>query len=382
MSSENPLSLPQPAVASPALENAVRRYFELSQNGKPRDLLPLIHPSDITEMHAQLIKAVEIAEPLGEAEGLLRAVGAQSLDGLKAMVSADVFSSYMENSMIRALRVGPEIEQLLEKMMQSFTINEVTSRPAGRNAAPAAKVRYSYIAELGEHGGSQRVGNEFEMTEEDSQWLVRLRPSMKVFGLRMQNLIGGFLSRAARDKPVSVTQPDTELEKFSITGYRRISDSQVILEPRFSSGRDFSGGLAAVRVLSMWGYIKPDGNWAMRPRFSDARDFDAGLAAVAVESADGSKHWGFIDQAGHTVVAFQYESAKSVSEGLAAVKKDGRWGYIEPTGTLVISHRFTTADDFEGGMAEVEWENNDGEKHSGIIDKAGNEIDGDGDDKN
>ena len=30
-----------------------------------------------------------------------------------------------------------------------------------------------------------------------------------------------------------------------------------------------------------WGYVKPDGSWAMEPRFTRARSFTDGLAAVS-----------------------------------------------------------------------------------------------------
>lgn len=30
-----------------------------------------------------------------------------------------------------------------------------------------------------------------------------------------------------------------------------------------------------------WGYLKPDGNWAMEPKFTKARTFTDGLAAVS-----------------------------------------------------------------------------------------------------
>src|SRR5882762_8075332 len=42
--------------------------------------------------------------------------------------------------------------------------------------------------------------------------------------------------------------------------------------------------------------------------------------------------WGFIDNRGKAVIAPRFEAALPYSEGLAAVKREGRWGYIDRNG--------------------------------------------------
>ena len=49
----------------------------------------------------------------------------------------------------------------------------------------------------------------------------------------------------------------------------------------------------------------------------------------------------------------QYEDADSFSEGLAAVKKDGKWGYIDETGKTVIPFEYDYAFPFSEGLAVV-----------------------------
>src|SRR5256885_2208062 len=46
---------------------------------------------------------------------------------------------------------------------------------------------------------------------------------------------------------------------------------------------------------------------------------------------DGSG-WGFIDSRGKNAIAPRFESVLPFSEGLAAVKREGRWGYIDRKG--------------------------------------------------
>ncbi|MDJ0515966.1 MAG: WG repeat-containing protein [Trichodesmium sp. MO_231.B1] len=45
--------------------------------------------------------------------------------------------------------------------------------------------------------------------------------------------------------------------------------------------------------------------------------------------------------------------SSSFSEGLAAVKKDGKWGYIDKTGKIVIPYQFDDAYGFQQGLAKV-----------------------------
>jgi hypothetical protein len=64
--------------------------------------------------------------------------------------------------------------------------------------------------------------------------------------------------------------------------------------------------------------------------------------------------WGFIDNRGKTVIVPHFEAALPFSEGLAAVKREGRWGYIDRTGSEVIPIRYRTAQSFRNGVAIVD----------------------------
>ena len=53
------------------------------------------------------------------------------------------------------------------------------------------------------------------------------------------------------------------------------------------------------------------------------------------------------------ILPARYEQASAFSEGLAAVRIDGRFGYIDSRGEIVITPRFDRAGDFTHGLAEV-----------------------------
>ena len=53
------------------------------------------------------------------------------------------------------------------------------------------------------------------------------------------------------------------------------------------------------------------------------------------------------------VIAPRFEQAMPFSEGLAAVRLDGRVGYIDRSGTMVIAPQFDLAGEFYQGLAEI-----------------------------
>jgi WG containing repeat len=62
----------------------------------------------------------------------------------------------------------------------------------------------------------------------------------------------------------------------------------------------------------------------------------------------------YIDASGRIRIRLEPgQSARSFSEGLAAVSVNGRWGYINPGGTFVIQPQFGWAEDFSEGLALV-----------------------------
>jgi len=61
----------------------------------------------------------------------------------------------------------------------------------------------------------------------------------------------------------------------------------------------------------------------------------------------------YVDINGNTILPGPFEGAKSFSEGLAAVKKDGKWGYINRDGEYEISPQFSDAGSFSEGLADI-----------------------------
>lgn len=79
-------------------------------------------------------------------------------------------------------------------------------------------------------------------------------------------------------------------------------------------------------------YIDIEGNEIPQCHYEDAKDFSEGLAAVR---KDGK--YGFINTKGEVVIPFNYSDADCFGDSLAAVCKDGKWGYINREGIEIIS---------------------------------------------
>lgn len=130
-----------------------------------------------------------------------------------------------------------------------------------------------------------------------------------------------------------------------------------MVEPQFEAGREFSEGLAAVRVGRQWGYLGESGKVVIEPAYPVVSDFSEGLAFVLLAGeANQNVRIGFIDRKGRMTIAAQYwmprdPSSFGFSEGLCAMSGVGGYGYIDPKGAWVIEPQFGDALAFSEGLA-------------------------------
>ena len=75
------------------------------------------------------------------------------------------------------------------------------------------------------------------------------------------------------------------------------------------------------------------------------------LLPAAALAAEDKPERGVLTYSEH--IKPQYEEALLFSEGLAAVKKNGKWGYIDETGKVVIPFQYDQAYTFNEGKAVV-----------------------------
>lgn len=78
-----------------------------------------------------------------------------------------------------------------------------------------------------------------------------------------------------------------------ITGNGKIAIPNI-----YSDAREFSEGLAAVKLGSKWGYINTRGKIIIEPRFHQAENFEKRRARIQLEDGGG---WGYINRKGRLI---------------------------------------------------------------------------------
>lgn len=119
---------------------------------------------------------------------------------------------------------------------------------------------------------------------------------------------------------------------------------------------DFNDGLARVRVGDRWGYVDRRFQLVIQPVYEEARDFTNGVAAVKVTVGEGVKEgeqWGYVDKAGRWSIQPRFEAADDLDDVLAMVREGGRWGYVNRTGSTGYAARWADARPFFRGLARV-----------------------------
>ena len=95
-------------------------------------------------------------------------------------------------------------------------------------------------------------------------------------------------------------------------------------------------------------FVDTKGTFVIPPGFESARDFSEGVAAVRQQG-----RWGFVDKVGAFAIGTRFEQVHSFREGLAGVKIDGKWGFVNSKGEIVIQPQFEGVEQFSQSMALV-----------------------------
>lgn len=197
---------------------------------------------------------------------------------------------------------------------------------------------------------------------------------------------GAWLVEAEWDEVKPFSEGRACVKKNNKWGYIDTA-GRLVIDTLYAEAYAFSGGLARVRTGGKFGYLDEKGAWAIENIYLAANDFAQNRAFV-VAGAPGNEQGLLIDSAGETVAdmkqkrgtryseglavlkmgadiygyvnldgktAFSetFERAMPFSEGLAAVRKEGKWGYIDPNGNMAIEAKFSDAKSFSEGLAAV-----------------------------
>ncbi len=163
---------------------------------------------------------------------------------------------------------------------------------------------------------------------------------------------------------------------------------QYVIQPQFKQAKNFSEGLAAVKVEDSKGqhftYIDKTGKIAIEKSFISANNFHEGFAVVSymlgfsvlmnkqgeyiytkptvefmgimVEDRISYRRkdkFGFFNSEGKMVSKHIYDEVRQFKNGYARVKLNDKWGFINKEGVLVIQCIYDSSDNFENNFAVV-----------------------------
>ena len=131
---------------------------------------------------------------------------------------------------------------------------------------------------------------------------------------------------------------------------------------------DFVSGWAMVkRPDRTYSYIDTQGN-LLPLKLERARAYSEGLAAVRVNG-----RWGFLGAKGSLQVKAVYPEVFDFHEGVAAAVQDNKMGFIDSKGTWVIPPAFELVGNFGNGLAPAQPGDEDGwgSSNMGYIDHTG-----------
>ncbi|MBE6924631.1 MAG: WG repeat-containing protein [Ruminococcaceae bacterium] len=189
------------------------------------------------------------------------------------------------------------------------------------------------------------------------------------------------------------------------------AEGNVIIAPCLNDPKKFNAGLLPVNDNGLYGYMDPEGEWAIRPQFMYAAPFSEGVATIAMLDENlGSPVYSFINHTGRTLTTFrdgagrgwpfkngaaivgwsnqklaivdktgsmvfetQFDqfngdetSGRFIFDGLISVCVDDKWGFIDSAGKWIIEAQYEGAEYFRNRLCTVK---KDGKW--GVIDTTG-----------
>jgi len=114
---------------------------------------------------------------------------------------------------------------------------------------------------------------------------------------------------------------------------------------------NFSEGLAFAIKGDTVGYINKTGQFEFTVDGYAGKPFSDSMAFVGVLNETKEMRWALINRNGERLTGYVFEEVRNFSEGVAAVKQNGRWFFIDKLGNEVLPNDYIYVDSFVDGIA-------------------------------
>ncbi|MEM9326525.1 MAG: WG repeat-containing protein, partial [Bacteroidota bacterium] len=138
---------------------------------------------------------------------------------------------------------------------------------------------------------------------------------------------------------------------------------RLLIANRYDSACIFCEGMAAIKLIGMWGLINIDERLVIQPFYASVSDFSNGLAIVS------NGMYGLIDKQGKHRFELEYSKIIRTSAGTYIMAdKRGQQGLASAEGRLILSPFYEQLDDIGTGLIVATRNNKKGiYDHSGKL---------------
>ncbi len=158
---------------------------------------------------------------------------------------------------------------------------------------------------------------------------------------------------------------DSETERVGFINKK----GEVVIKPQFYSANPFSEGVAIVGTQDDYVIINQEGK-VIAQKFVAINGYFSNFSQNRAICQKLFKY-GFIDKTGKFKIEPIYDEVRPFSNGLAAVKLEGKWGFVDTNGVQIIKPKFTNEPwTFNSHRTFVQGTNN----KWGVIDTSGKLI--------
>jgi hypothetical protein len=116
----------------------------------------------------------------------------------------------------------------------------------------------------------------------------------------------------------------------------------------YTSGRQFSEGLASVTIGTKSGYIDTVGSLIIPFKFDKAFEFSDASAIIEINGKEG-----LINNKGDYIIKPEYERIYYKNQGYVGVKKNDFWAFYDTKGNQITSFIYPSIGEFSEGLAPV-----------------------------
>jgi hypothetical protein len=183
----------------------------------------------------------------------------------------------------------------------------------------------------------------------------------------------GLLDRPTAGRAVLIDpQPDHALLPIQVRHAWGLMnfDGRLLTYPQYDWVDIGQDGLARAVTNGKTGFIRGNGKWSIEPNFDWLDRFSENYAVYGVEGGG----FGYIDRRGRPIAEPRFNAALRMTDGLAAVRFEGRCGYLDQRMRWAIEPGFAGVRSFNNSYAAVRFFPGDRRGKAGLIDKRGRVV--------